>query len=103
MYAVVRSGGKQHRVVEGERLRVDRLAAEVGSEIALEDVLMVGGDGEARLGTPHVDGARVSAKVVRQDRGEKIRVFKKRRRKGSKRMMGFRRAFTELQITEIKA
>ncbi|MEO1172077.1 MAG: 50S ribosomal protein L21 [Myxococcota bacterium] len=102
MYAVIRTGGKQHRVVKGERLKVDRLGGDVGSEITLEDILLVGGEGDAKIGTPVVDGAKVTAKILRQDRGSKVRVFKKRRRKGSKKLIGHRQAFTELEITGIE-
>lgn len=103
MYAVIRTGGKQHRVTKGERLKVDRLGGDVGSDIVLDDILLIGGEGDPKIGTPVVDGAQVQAKIVRQDRGSKVRVFKKRRRKGSKKLIGHRQAFTELEITGIQA
>ena len=103
MYAIVRSGGKQHRVIQGERLKVARLDGDVGSEVLIDDVLMIGGGDAPSLGTPRVDGAKVTAKIWRQERGSKIRVFKKRRRKGSKRLIGHRQAFTELEILGIEA
>jgi len=102
MYAVVRTGGKQHRVVQGEKLKVDKIDAEVGSEISLDEVLLVGGEGEPKIGKPLVDGAKVSAKVVTQDRGEKIRVFKRKRRKGFHKTIGHRQDFTEIEITKIQ-
>lgn len=102
MYAVVRTGGKQHRVIRGERLRVDKLEGEVGAEVALEDVLLLGGDGEPKIGQPRVDGALVTAKIVSQDRDRKIRVFKKQRRKGFHKTIGHRQPYTELEITGIQ-
>ncbi len=103
MYAVVRTGGKQHRVIKGERLKVEKLAGEVGTELKLEDILMVGGEGDAKIGTPVVDGAVVSAKIVTQGLGPKIRVFNRKRRKGFHKTIGHRQAFTELEITGINA
>jgi len=102
MYAVLRTGGKQHRVVKGERIRVEKLDGEVGSELTLDDVLLVGGSGEPKIGTPRVDGARVTAKITAQDRGPKIDVFKKNRRKGFHKKIGHRQPFTELEITGIE-
>ena len=102
MYAVIRTGGKQHRVSKGEILRVDKLQDDVGSELKLEDVLLVGGDGEAKIGRPCVEGAVVKAKVVSHGLGDKIRVFKKQRRLGFHKTIGHRQAYTELEITGIK-
>lgn len=103
MYAVVRTGGKQHRVIKGERLKIEKLAGEVGAELKLEDVLMVGGEGDAKIGTPVVEGAVVSAKIVDQGRGKKIRVFKRKRRKGFHKTIGHRQSYTEVEITGITA
>src|SRR4051812_31601660 len=100
-YAVVRTGGKQHRVVQGEKLKVERLEGEVGSELVLDDVLMIGGEGSPQIGRPRVAGAQVKAKIVAQGRGEKIRVFKRRRRKGFHKTIGHRQSFTELMIVGI--
>jgi large subunit ribosomal protein L21 len=100
-YAIVRTGGKQHRVQKGERLKVDRLDGEVGSELVLGDVLLVGGEGAVKVGRPLVSGAKVTAKIVTQDRGAKIRVFKRRKRKGFHKTIGHRQAFTEVEITGI--
>ena len=103
MYAVVRTAGKQHRVSQGERLTVNQLIGELGGTVKLDDILMVGGDGEAKIGAPKVAGASVTAKVVAQGRGPKVLVYKKRRRKGFDKLIGHRQDFTELEITAISA
>lgn len=104
MYAVVRTGGKQHRVTQGERLKVDLLIGEVGAELKLDDVLLVGGaNAETKIGVPNVAGATVTAKIVTQGRGPKILVYKKRRRKGFDKLIGHRQDFTEIEITGISA
>ena len=82
MYAVIRTGGKQHRVVAGERLKVEKLTGDVGAELQFTDVLLVGADDNIQIGRPLVDGASVSAKIVTQGRGTKIKVFKRMRRQG---------------------
>jgi large subunit ribosomal protein L21 len=102
MYAVVRTGGKQHRVAKGDRLKVEKLVGDVGAEIKLDDVLLLGGDGEPKIGQPQVAGAVVTAKIVAQGKGPKIRSFKRRKRKGYHRTVGHRQAFTELEITGIQ-
>jgi large subunit ribosomal protein L21 len=101
MYAIIRTGGKQHRVTGGERLKIDRLAGDVGTELTIDDVLLVGGEGEAKVGKPTVEGASVSAKIVNQGKDKKIRVFKKLRRKGFHKTIGHRQDFTEIEITGI--
>ena len=101
MYAVVRADGKQHRVSQGERFTINMLLGEVGGTVKLDDVLMVGGEGEAKIGLPLVAGASVTAKVVAQGRGSKVLVYKKRRRKGFDKLIGHRQDFTELEITGI--
>lgn len=101
MYAVVRSGGKQVRVEPGKKVRVERLAGEVGSKIELDDVLLVGGEGQARVGRPRVDGAKVVGTITAQGRGDKIVVWKFKRRKNYRRKQGHRQAFTEIQVDEI--
>jgi large subunit ribosomal protein L21 len=104
MYAVVRTGGKQHRVVQGERLKVDLLEGEVGATVKLGEVLLIGGgDTEAKIGLPLVSGASVTAKIVAQGRGPKVLVYKKRRRKGFDKLIGHRQDFTEIEITGISA
>lgn len=100
-YAIVRACGKQHRVHQGERLKVDRLAGEVGAEWVLDQVLLVGGDGALKIGQPTVAGARVVAKIVGHERGDKVRVFKRRKRKGFHKTIGHRQELTELEITTI--
>jgi large subunit ribosomal protein L21 len=102
-YAIVRTGGKQHRVQQGERLKVDRLEGDVGTELVLDNVLLLVGEGEseAQVGQPLVAGAKVTAKIVTQGKGAKIRVFKRRRRKGFHKTIGHRQHFTEIEITQI--
>ena len=102
-FAVVRTGGKQYRVAKDDVIEVERLDGEPGSALALDQVLMVGGDGAAQIGTPLVDGASVTAEVVAQTRGDKIVVFKKKRRKKYQRTKGHRQELTVLKITEIAA
>ena len=101
MYAVVRSGGKQYRVSPGGSVRVEKLAGEVGSKITLDEVLMIGGEGDVKIGTPTVDGASVSGTITAQGRGDKIRVFKMKRRKGYRRTQGHRQDYTEIAIDGI--
>jgi large subunit ribosomal protein L21 len=103
MYAVVRTGGKQLRVSPGDAVRVEKLAGAVGDRVELSEVLMVGGEGDARIGTPLVDGARVIGTITAQDRGEKITVFKMKRRKGYRRKTGHRQDYTEVRVEEIEA
>ena len=101
MYAVIQSGGKQYRVKSGEQVRVEMLVAEVGAAVSFDRVLMLGeGDG-ARVGAPFVDGAAVKATVVSHGRGEKIRIFKLRRRKHFQKSQGHRQSYTEVRIDEI--
>ena len=101
MYAVIQTGGKQYRVKSGEQVKVELLAAEVGATVSFDRVLMLGeGDG-VRVGAPFVDGATVRATVVAQGRGEKIRIFKLRRRKHFAKTQGHRQGFTEVRIDEI--
>ncbi len=101
-YAVIKTGGKQYRVSEGDKIRVEKLPGDVGAEISFDEILMVGGD-KVSVGTPLVSGATVKAKIVAQDRGKKIIVFKYRRRKNYRRKTGHRQPFTELVITGVSA
>jgi large subunit ribosomal protein L21 len=101
MYAVVKTGGKQYRVSAGEKLRVEKLAAEVGAEIVLDQVLAVGEGESLKIGTPVVAGAQVKAKIVSHVLGDKLKIFKMRRRKNSKRTQGHRQRYTEIEITGI--
>ena len=103
MYAIIKTGGKQYRVTEGETLRVEKLNAEGDSNtVKFDQVLLVGGD-EVKIGTPIVEGASVDAEILRQGRAKKIIVFKKKRRKGYHKKQGHRQAFTEVRITGINA
>ena len=101
-YAIIRSGGKQFRVAEGETVRVPSIDAEAGQTVELE-ALVIGGTegGETRVGAPAVDGARVTGTVVEHGRGDKIIVFKKKRRKQYKRTRGHRQGFTAVKIDSI--
>lgn len=102
MYAIIETGGKQFRVQEGNKVVVDLLAAEVGSELTIDRVLMVGGD-SAKIGAPLVEGAKVTVKVLEHFRGEKIQVFKMRRRKAYRNKQGHRQDYTALTVTGISA
>jgi large subunit ribosomal protein L21 len=103
MYAVIKSGGKQHRVVEGERLKVELLTAEPGQTITLEDILMVVNGENIKIGTPVVAGAKVTAEVLGHGRHDKVRIVKMRRRKHYRKQQGHRQWYTELKITAISA
>ncbi|MBU3658086.1 MAG: 50S ribosomal protein L21 [Rhodocyclaceae bacterium] len=101
MYAVIKTGGKQYRVAAGEKIKVEQIPAEVGTQITLDQVLMVG-EGEAvKIGAPLVAGASVSATVLSQGRHDKVRIFKMRRRKHYQKRQGHRQNYTELQINTI--
>ncbi|TWV80531.1 50S ribosomal protein L21 [Moraxella sp. VT-16-12] len=101
MYAVIKSGGKQHRVSVGETLKVELLKAEVGASLTIEDVLMVVNGSDVKIGEPVVAGANVVAEVVSHGRGKKVRIVKHRRRKHYHKEQGHRQWFTELKITAI--
>ena len=103
MYAVIRTGGKQYKVAPGEKLKVEQLPADVGATVVLDQVLMVGEGESVRLGQPIVTGVSVRATVVAHGRGEKVRIFKMRRRKHYQRHGGHRQNFTELEIGAISA
>jgi large subunit ribosomal protein L21 len=101
MYAVIKSGGKQYRVESGKQLRVEALSAAVGDAISFEDVLLVGSGDGVKVGAPLVSGAKVKATVVSHGRGDKVRIFKLRRRKHYQKTQGHRQAYTELRIDDI--
>jgi large subunit ribosomal protein L21 len=102
MYSVIRTGGKQYRVASGQVVKVERLDGEVGETIAFDQVLMVGDDGgEAKIGSPLVDGAQVTAEVLEQGKAPKVLVFKKKRRKNYRRTRGHRQLQTVLRIRDI--
>ena len=103
MYAVIKTGGKQYRVANGDVIAVEKLAGDPGSTVALAPVLMVDDDKSSTVGTPVVEGAAVNAEIVEQTRGDKIIVFKKKRRKGYRRTRGHRQDVTVLRITDVTA
>lgn len=100
-YAVIETGGKQYRVSAGDTITVERLAAEVGAEITIDRVLLIGGDGSTRIGTPVVDGATVSATIAEHKRGEKLEIFKYKAKKRYRRHTGHRQELTRLTINGI--
>ncbi len=102
MYAIVKNGGKQYKVQEGDILLFDKMDVNPKDEIELE-VLLCDNNGDVKIGTPVVENAKVKAEVINHGRGEKVVIFKKRRRKDSKRKRGFRRDFTRVRITKIEA
>ncbi|MGZ8153737.1 MAG: 50S ribosomal protein L21 [Burkholderiales bacterium] len=103
MYAVVKTGGKQYRVRAGEKLKVEQIPADIGAEIVLDQVLFVGHGEDVTMGTPLVSGAAVTARVVAHGRGEKVHIFKMRRRKHYRKSQGHRQNFTEIEILGITA
>ncbi len=102
MYAIVEIGGEQHRVSEGDLIKVEKLNGEVGQRMEFKDVLLLARQGEVTVGRPKLKKTKVIAEVVRQGKGKKIIVFTYRRRKDSKRKLGHRQPFTELRIVEIQ-
>jgi len=101
MYAVVKTGGKQYRITPGEKVKVEQIVADVGAEVVLDQVLMVGEGDSVRLGQPIVAGATVKATVVSHGRGDKVEIFKMRRRKHYQKHQGHRQNYTELKIDSI--
>ena len=101
MYAVIKSGGKQYKVAPGEKLKVEQLAAEVGASVVLDQVLLVGEGDSVRLGQPVVAGATVTATVVSHGRGDKVKIFKMRRRKHYQKTQGHRQNYTEIRVDAI--
>ena len=102
MYAVIKSGGKQYRVESGAKLRVELLSAQVGAAVSFDQVLLVGGAGDAvKVGAPLVSGALVKATVLGHGRGDKLRIFKLRRRKHYQKSQGHRQSYTEVRIDDI--
>lgn len=102
-YAVIRTGGKQYKVSEGDTLEVEKLAVEAGSKTQFDDVLLVASDAGVKIGTPVVKGASVAAEVVDQIKADKVVAFKYRKRKGYHRTVGHRQKLTKVKITGIKA
>ena len=103
MYAVIEAGGKQHRVIEGETLKLEKIEAATGDTVEFDRVLMVGGGDEVKIGTPVVAGGKVTAEVVAQGRHKKIKIVKFNRRKHYRKETGHRQWYTEVKITGISA
>ena len=101
MYAVIKTGGKQYRVETGAQLRVETLAAKVGEAVSFAEVLLVGSGDAVKVGAPFVSGARVKATVLKHGRGDKVRIFKLRRRKHFQKTQGHRQDYTEVSIDDI--
>lgn len=101
MYAVIKTGGKQYRVTEGEILKVEKLDTAAGESLEISDVLLIANGEELKVGAPVIEGARVTAEVISHGRGPKIRIIKFKRRKHHRKQMGHRQWFTELKITGI--
>ncbi|NMC70639.1 MAG: 50S ribosomal protein L21 [Myxococcales bacterium] len=103
MYAIFETGGKQYRVKQGDLVQVEKLPGDVGAKVVFDRVLLVGGTADApAIGRPLVQGAAVEGEIVRQGRGEKLTIFKFKRRKNYRRKIGHRQAFTELKVTAIR-
>ena len=103
MYAVIKTGGKQYRVAAGEKLKIEQIPADVGTEITIDQVLMVGEGESVKIGSPMLAGAKVTAKVISQGRHPKVTIFKMRRRKHYQKHQGHRQNFTEIEISGIAA
>lgn len=103
MYAVIKTGGKQYRIVAGEKLKVEQIPADVGSEIVLDQVFMLADGSDIKVGTPLVNGAKVTATIISHGRHDKVRIFKMRRRKHYQKHQGHRQNYTEIQISGISA
>ena len=103
MYAVIKTGGKQYRVVAGEKLKIEQIPADVGAEILLEEVLMLGEGESVQIGTPLIVGASIKATVLSQGRHDKVTIFKMRRRKHYQKHQGHRQNYTEIRIDGISA
>ena len=101
MYAVIKTGGKQYRVSAGEKIKVEQLSADVGSEVVLGEVLLLANGENVTMGSPLVSGAAVTAKVVSHGRGDKVRIFKMRRRNHYRKSQGHRQNYTEIEIVGI--
>jgi large subunit ribosomal protein L21 len=103
MYAIIKTGGKQYRVENGLKLKIEQVPADVGSELVIDQVLMIADGDNISMGKPLVNGASVKATVLEQGRHEKIRIFKMRRRKHYQKHQGHRQNYTQIQITDISA
>jgi large subunit ribosomal protein L21 len=101
MYAVIKTGGKQYKVAAGEKIKIEQIAADVGQEIVIDQILAVGSGADLKVGTPLVAGASVNATVVAHGKHDKVRIFKMRRRKHYKKSQGHRQTYTELLISTV--
>ena len=101
MYAVIKTGGKQHKVAEGEILKVEKLKASEGEPIDITDVLLIEKDGEVTLGSPFIEGAKVTAKILRHGKADKLTIIKMKRRKDYRKKQGHRQNYSEIQIEQI--
>ena len=101
MYAVIRSGGKQYRVESGKQVRVEALPADIGAAVAFEEVLLVGAGDSVKVGAPLISGAKVKGTVLAHGRGEKVKIFKMRRRKHFQKSQGHRQSYTDVRIDQI--
>lgn len=103
MYAIIRTGGKQYQVAQGDQLRVESLEGSVGDTVEIDDVLLVADGEDVKIGQPQVEGAKVTAKIVEQGKAKKVLVYKKKRRKGYEVKRGHRQLYTALRIEGISA
>ena len=103
MYAVIKTGGKQYKVAAGEKIKIEQIAADVGQEITIDQVLAIGAGADLQVGTPLVSGAIVKATVVAHGRHDKVHIFKMRRRKHYQKRQGHRQNFTEIEISAVNA
>lgn len=103
MYAVIESGGKQHRVIEGEVLKLEKIEIGTGESISFDKVLMVGQGADVRIGAPYVESGKVTAEVLNHGRADKVTIIKFKRRKHHRKQQGHRQWFTEVKITGISA
>ena len=101
MYAVIKTGGKQYKVAAGEKIKVEQIAADVGQEVVIDQVLAIGSGADLKVGAPLVAGASVNATVVAQGKHDKVHIFKMRRRKHYRKSQGHRQTYTELQINAV--
>ena len=101
MYAVIKTGGKQHKVAEGEILKVEKLKASEGEPVDITDVLLIEKDGEVTLGSPFIEGAKVTAKIIRHGKEDKVTIIKMKRRKDYRKKQGHRQNYSEIQIEQI--
>lgn len=103
MYAVVRTGGKQYMVAEGDFMKVEKLPGAVGEKVVFDDILLVSDEGDLKVGAPRLEGSTVSGTIVEQGRGKRLIVFKMKRRKGFRKKQGHRQYFTGVKVESIKA